>query len=226
MTHGVFLIGVLAIAGFPPFSGFFSKDEILLAAYAAHQIPGHQWLWAIGLVTAALTAFYMFRLYFLIFCGECRADARDARAHIHEAALGGARAARACSPCFSVVAGFVGLPQVYGDLLGVPDSNSLGNFLRAGAAAAASTRSRTRPSSASPRLAVGAATLGRAAGVRWLYVWRPGAAGAHRARRSAALSRCCVENKYYVDELYDALIVRPLVARLGQACSSASSTRG
>ena len=83
VTHGVFLIAVLAIAGFPPFSGFFSKDEILLSAYAAHQIPGHQWLWAIGLVTAAITAFYMWRLHFRTFYGECRADA-ETQHHIKE----------------------------------------------------------------------------------------------------------------------------------------------
>ncbi len=62
ITHWTFLIGCLAIAGIPPFSGFFSKDEILTAAFENH------WAWGVGLtVTAGLTAFYMFRLYFLIF---------------------------------------------------------------------------------------------------------------------------------------------------------------
>ena len=73
-THAVFLVGVLAIAGIPPLSGFFSKDEILVAAYASH-VPGHAWLYAIGLATAGLTAFYMWRLQCKTFYGACRAPA-------------------------------------------------------------------------------------------------------------------------------------------------------
>jgi NADH-quinone oxidoreductase subunit L len=62
LTHGCFLIACLAIAGIPPFSGFFSKEEILLAAYHANK-----WIYFIGLFTSGLTAFYMFRLYFSVF---------------------------------------------------------------------------------------------------------------------------------------------------------------
>src|SRR6185503_18995249 len=62
ITHISFLIACLAISGVPPFSGFFSKDEILLAAYHSNKL-----IYATGLVTAGLTAFYMFRLYFSIF---------------------------------------------------------------------------------------------------------------------------------------------------------------
>jgi NADH-quinone oxidoreductase subunit L len=62
LTHICFLIACLAIAGIPPFAGFFSKEEILLAAW--HQ---NKWVYAIGLFTAGLTSFYMFRLYFSIF---------------------------------------------------------------------------------------------------------------------------------------------------------------
>jgi NADH-quinone oxidoreductase subunit L len=62
LTHVAFLIACLAIAGIPPFSGFFSKEEILLAAYNSNMV-----VYAVALFTAALTAFYMFRLYFSIF---------------------------------------------------------------------------------------------------------------------------------------------------------------
>jgi NADH-quinone oxidoreductase subunit L len=62
LTHGCFLIACLAIAGIPPFSGFFSKEEILLAAYQSHK-----WVYGVALITSGLTAFYMFRLYFCIF---------------------------------------------------------------------------------------------------------------------------------------------------------------
>jgi NADH-quinone oxidoreductase subunit L len=62
LTHICFLIACLAIAGIPPFSGFFSKEEILLAAFHKNKM-----IFATGLITSGLTAFYMFRLYFLIF---------------------------------------------------------------------------------------------------------------------------------------------------------------
>jgi len=67
ITHITFLIAALAISGIPPFSGFFSKDEILVAAMAKN--PFHFW---IEFIVAGLTAFYMFRLYFVVFWGEKR----------------------------------------------------------------------------------------------------------------------------------------------------------
>jgi NADH-quinone oxidoreductase subunit L len=206
VTHGVFLIAVLAIAGFPPFSGFFSKDEILLSAYAAHQIPGHQWLWAIGLVTAAITAFYMWRLHFRTFYGECRADA-ETQHHIKEVGwvvLG----PLVVLAVFSFGAGFLGLPQIYGDLLGVPDSNALANFLH-GVLPHPEHEISHATELGLAGLAIGAATLGTLVAA-WMYVWRP----AVPARIRAALGGVSrlVENKYYVDEIYDALIVHPLVA--------------
>jgi NADH-quinone oxidoreductase subunit L len=65
LTHICFLVACLAIAGIPPFSGFFSKEEILLAAFHANKF-----VYAIGLFTSGLTAFYMFRLYFSVFWGR------------------------------------------------------------------------------------------------------------------------------------------------------------
>ncbi|MEX2100335.1 MAG: NADH-quinone oxidoreductase subunit L [Acidimicrobiia bacterium] len=85
ITFGTFIVGWLAIAGVPPFSGFWSKDEILL--YAWNNNPA---LWAVGLVTAALTAFYMSRLVFMVFFGEKRWDDKPADAYdedAHHAAL-------------------------------------------------------------------------------------------------------------------------------------------
>jgi NADH-quinone oxidoreductase subunit L len=79
VTYWTFLIGALAIAGFPGLAGFFSKDEILYRTFSA----GHPVLWAVGAVTSLMTAFYMFRLVFLAFHGErrpARAEALDHRA--------------------------------------------------------------------------------------------------------------------------------------------------
>ena len=75
ITYWTFLVGTLAIAGVPLLSGFFSKDEILWRTFTAHEPPFHLVLYVIALITALLTATYMFRLFFLAFHGERRADA-------------------------------------------------------------------------------------------------------------------------------------------------------
>ena len=79
VTHLTFLIACLAIAGVPPFAGFFSKEAILHAAHLTH--PAIYW---IGIITAALTAFYMFRLYFGIFHGATSSHHGDSHHHGHE----------------------------------------------------------------------------------------------------------------------------------------------
>ena len=78
ITHATFLIATLTIAGFPPLSGFFSKDEILASALATH----HTALFGLALFVAGLTAFYMFRIYFVTFWGPERSDHAQ---HAHEA---------------------------------------------------------------------------------------------------------------------------------------------
>ncbi|HMK03067.1 MAG TPA: NADH-quinone oxidoreductase subunit L, partial [Ferruginibacter sp.] len=82
VTHITFLLACLAIAGMPPFSGFFSKDEILAAAFAKNPI-----LWVIGVITAMMTAFYMFRLYAMTFLGKFRGT-HEQEHHLHESPKG------------------------------------------------------------------------------------------------------------------------------------------
>jgi NADH-quinone oxidoreductase subunit L len=79
ITYATMLIGSLAIAGIPPLAGFFSKDEILGEAFKL----GFPWVWAIGVVVALMTAFYMFRLMGLTFWGESRVDPH-VEPNIHE----------------------------------------------------------------------------------------------------------------------------------------------
>src|SRR5262245_37767824 len=103
-THAVMLVATLAIAGSPPLAGFFSKDEILASAFAR----GHYGVWAVGLLGALLTAFYMFRLYILTFGGTSRLT-HEAEHHLHESP------AIMVAPLvvlavLSVVGGFVGVP--------------------------------------------------------------------------------------------------------------------
>jgi NADH-quinone oxidoreductase subunit L len=78
-TYATYLLATLAIAGIPPFSGFFSKDEILWKAFSG----GHQIVWFVAVCAAAMTAFYMFRSVYMTFEGECRADDHTQH-HLHE----------------------------------------------------------------------------------------------------------------------------------------------
>ena len=82
-TAITFLIGCLAISGIPPFAGFWSKDEILGSAFAANPL-----LWGVGWLTAGITAFYMFRMYFSTFEGKFRGNETEIRQQLKKAALG------------------------------------------------------------------------------------------------------------------------------------------
>jgi NADH-quinone oxidoreductase subunit L len=205
-THATFLVGVLAIAGMPGFSGFFSKDEILLAAYLAHDVPGHEALYILALGTAGLTALYMFRLHFRAFAGETRAPP-NLRAHVHEQGSW-ILVPLFCLAFLSVVGGLLfGLPDLYGEALGVERSNSLKHFLGPVLGGAEHEVSAALEV-ALAGIAVGAAAVG-AGLAAILYLYAPGL-----PRRLGALASGLYRllwNRYYVDEIYDALVVRPIV---------------
>jgi NADH-quinone oxidoreductase subunit L len=105
ITHITFLLGTLAIAGCPPFSGFFSKDEIL-----AHAFEHNKLLWFIGVAGAAMTTFYMFRLYFLTFSGGFRGTKHQLE-HLHESPKS-MTIPLIVLAVLSVVGGFIGIPEV------------------------------------------------------------------------------------------------------------------
>ncbi|MFI5184012.1 MAG: NADH-quinone oxidoreductase subunit L, partial [Vicinamibacteria bacterium] len=106
VTHLVMLEGCIAIAGIPPLAGFFSKDEILWSAF---KIGGYgRIVWTVGFVAAAMTAFYMFRLYHMTFSGAFRGG-HEAEHHVHESPASMTVPLRVLA-LGSVVAGFVGIP--------------------------------------------------------------------------------------------------------------------
>jgi NADH-quinone oxidoreductase subunit L len=107
ITHLTFLIGCIAIAGVPPFSGFFSKDEILAAAYAKNPI-----YWFLGLVGAAMTAFYMFRLYATTFLGQFRGT-ESQESHLHESPIS-MTIPLIILAVLSAVGGAMGVPEILG----------------------------------------------------------------------------------------------------------------
>jgi len=105
VTHLTFLIGTLAIAGFPGFSGFFSKDEIL-----AHAFEHNKLFWVLGVLGAAMTTFYMFRLYYLTFHGKFRGT-HEQEHHLHESPKS-MTIPLIVLAVLSVVGGFIGIPEL------------------------------------------------------------------------------------------------------------------
>ncbi|MDE2060272.1 MAG: NADH-quinone oxidoreductase subunit L, partial [candidate division NC10 bacterium] len=195
VTAGSFLVGALANAGIAPFAGFWSKDEILSAAYGS----GHQALWVIGVLTAAGTGFYMFRLYFLAFEGKSRLDAHTLN-HLHEAPWS-MRLPLVLLALGSATVGFVGVP---------PGSGQFQRFL--GSVFPASVHEGSAESSSGAVLAVAALVMaagGIAIAFRY-YLLNPERAEA-LAARYPSLYRTLF-HKYWVDELYDAAVIHPTIA--------------
>jgi NADH-quinone oxidoreductase subunit L len=117
VTHLTMLVGCIAIAGIPPLAGFFSKDEILWSAY---RVGGYgRWVWAVGVAGAALTAFYMFRLYWMTFGGSFRGTAEQAQ-HVHESPRTMTVPLQVLA-AGSILAGFLGVPAVLGHVVGFPN---------------------------------------------------------------------------------------------------------
>src|SRR5205809_288105 len=198
ITFLTMVVAALAISGIPPLAGFFSKDEILWSAWA----HGHPAIWGVGLVTAGLTAFYMFRLVFLTFSGEERMD-EHTRRHLHESPAS-MTVPLVILAIFSVAGGWVGLPAWIG-------ANHFAEFLEPSLRFTAVSEHEP----ASHALEVGLAVLSVAVaafgiGAAYnLYVVRRESAQA-LARRFAGL-HALLSHEYYVDEIYDALFVNPAV---------------
>lgn len=106
VTHATFLIGTLAIAGIPPFAGFFSKDEILAATYGS-SLP----MFALLSITSVLTAVYMFRLYWLVFYGDFRGTEHQ-RTHLHESPVSMTFPLIVLA-VLSTLGGFLGMPEIF-----------------------------------------------------------------------------------------------------------------
>ena len=205
VTFWLMLIATLAISGIPPFSGFFSKDEILAAAFARGETnPIYLVFYAMGVVAALLTAFYMARLMTMTFLGSNRTGERE-RGHLHDAPW--------------VMTGplvVLGILSAFGGLLNLPP------FLGGGAALERWIEPVTAPSAAFFRLQmphgntelflIGAAVLVGIVGLLagWRATLQRPIPVAAEAPADTGFWRV-VYRKYYVDEIYDAVIVRPLV---------------
>ncbi len=195
VTYPVFLVGALAISGVPFLSGFFSKDAILTSAFAG----GHFMIYGLGLIGAILTGFYIFRMIYMTFYGETRAVPPGR--HIHEAPWT-MTVPLVILAAFSALAGFIGLPVFFGER-----ANLFGRFLEAVFGPA----SHQLASSTEAALVV-AATVSALAGIGLAFVFyrRSPETPVQMAHRFSGIYRLLL-GKYYVDEAYDAVFVRPIL---------------
>jgi NADH-quinone oxidoreductase subunit L len=189
ITHLTFLLGCIAIAGIPPFSGFFSKDEILAAAYAHSPV-----LWGLGVIGAAMTAFYMFRLYATTFLGNFRGT-HEQEHHLHESPKA-MTLPLVILAILSVVGGFIGVPEVLGG--NHPLHHYLGKVL-------VTEKAHTIPHSTEYML------MGISVAIALVAVL----VAINRYSKKPELTEAegfgkVLANKWYVDELYDTIIVKPI----------------
>jgi NADH-quinone oxidoreductase subunit L len=197
ITYITFFIGVLAISGIPPFAGFFSKDEIL-----AHAFENNVGAWAIALLASLLTVFYMFRLLFLTFFGNTRAS-QETIHHIHESPKNMAIPLIVLA-VLSVVGGFMGVPEA---LMG---SNRLNEFL-APVFAQSSALTESHHLEHTTEYALMAMVIGLTVVVIIIaYVMYVKKNSVPVADDNIKGVQQLVYNKYYIDELYNAIIVKPL----------------
>ncbi|MFD3446662.1 NADH-quinone oxidoreductase subunit L [Microbacteriaceae bacterium 4G12] len=186
VTGTLFLIGTLAISGVPLFSGFFSKDEILVAAWQ----HGNYVVFFLALAAAFLTAFYMFRLYFLVFTGKARGNQK----HVHESP-GIMTIPMLVLGVLAVVAGYINTPW-FGTFLGDWLTKDVSFKVQEGHG---------------PAWIMIAATLVSLAGIALAYIiYRKGSLSRDWLAGEGSMPYNALKNKYYVDELYGVTIL-PLV---------------
>jgi NADH-quinone oxidoreductase subunit L len=196
VTFWMMLVAALAISGIFPLAGFFSKDEILWSAWS----QGHPFVWLFGLITAGFTAFYMFRLIFLAFGGEGRYS-EEVRHHLHESPSS-MTVPLVLLGVLSIMGGFVGLPAWLG-------ANRFFRFLEPSLAFTLNSE----PAESSHAVEFGFAAISvvvALAGIGLayrMYISNPKSAE-ELASRWKRIHRVLL-GKYYVDELYDAAIIKP-----------------
>jgi NADH-quinone oxidoreductase subunit L len=189
-TYWTMLIGSLALAGFPPFAGFFSKDEILFSALAS----GHTGIWFIGVAVAGITAYYTFRLMFVVFHGQ----PRDKKAFDHAEDAPAVMTIPLMILAFGALfAGFLNLPGIFGGNLNV--SHWLAPSL---------VEHHPHASLTTELLAMALTILVIAVGIVTAY--KKFAMGAEEPEYSGFAK--FAYNKFYVDELYNRVLVQPYKA--------------
>lgn len=187
-THITMLIGCIAIAGIPPLSGFFSKDEMLLSMFL-----GNKAIYAIGFIVSVLTSFYMFRLYFMTFSGKLR----DESVHPHESPKA-MTIPLIILAVLSIVGGWVGIPELF-----MKNAHRLNEFLSGVVIPHGEPH---HISHATEWMLIGALLSCVAVAIFLANKWYNG-----KVDKEATGLAKVLENKWYIDEIYQAAIVSPLI---------------
>ena len=196
ITHITFLVGCIAIAGMPPFSGFFSKDEILGAAFAKHPA-----LWIVGVGGAMMTAFYMFRLYAMTFLGKFRGT-HEQQHHLHESPW------QITFPLIvlailAIIGGWIGIPEMF-----VHGGHRLEAFLEP-VFARSNEMKVSEPMAHSKEIMLMVVSVVLSL-IALLYGLKKYSRYSKEDDKPATGIAKILEHKWYVDELYDNVIVKPL----------------
>ncbi len=204
-TAGVMWIATLAIAGIPGFSGFFSKDEILAQAFArGHDVPFFYVVWGMGAVAALMTAFYMTRMMIYTFHGPNRTGEKEG-SHLHEVSwvMTGPLVILAIGSLFG---GFLNLPAV------LPGAGWLHHWLEPITEGSAAFVGEVHLAHNTEWILLGLATVIAVVGILGAYrLLKPqNLVPAKDATPETGMQKVLL-NKYYVDEIYDAVVVKPLM---------------
>jgi NADH-quinone oxidoreductase subunit L len=197
VTYVTFFIACLAIAGIPPFSGFFSKDEILAAAFSVSPI-----LYIIGVGGALLTAFYMFRLLSLTFAGKFRGTDEQLH-HVHESPSA-MTFPLVCLAVLSAVGGLIGIPEIF-----MKDGDKIGDFLAP--VFTDSNKMLVTNATASQTEIVLIAVSSLLIIIVCIWAWNKYKKFDGIIKEPTGFAKA-VQNKFYVDEFYDFIIVKPFKA--------------
>ena len=198
VTFWTMMVGTIAISGIPPFAGFFSKDEIL--AYAFEHSPT---LWVIGVIGAMFTAFYMFRMMFLTFFGKFRGT-QEQEHHVHESPAS-MTFPLVILAILSAVGGFIGVPRVLGG------NHWLEEFLAPVFHASNSKIVAIEMQHNTEYILMAASVLGAVFSI--IYAYMRYVKGSHVPVNDSSDRNTLAKisyNKYYIDELYNAMITKPL----------------
>ena len=206
VTFMTMFIATLAISGIPMFSGFFSKDEILWKSFSSQY--GHPVFWVIGVVTAVLTAFYMFRLIYLTFYGKERMS-KEVKSHIHESPKS-MTIPLTILAVLSVIGGYIGMPHIFGV------TNYFEEWLKPVMAKSNQPVSHALASGGGDTameitlMVVTVVLVLISIFFAYLLYKKKTEISTSLAEKLSGLKNLLL-NKYFVDELYGAVIVRPLV---------------
>jgi NADH-quinone oxidoreductase subunit L len=199
VTYWTFLIGTLAIAGVPGLAGFFSKDEILWRTFSSE----HYVLWIIGLTAAFCTAFYMFRLVYLTFYGKFRGP-KAAEQHVHESPKVMTTPLIVLA-ILAVIGGYIGLPEALGG------NDAFGQWLEPVMKAEAEGVGFVTHSELSNEYTMMVVSILVAlAGIFLAYSWYMKKSEWVKSLGETS-AHTLLENKYWVDQIYDVMISQPLI---------------